>query len=72
MRVRLRVGGGLEAMAATGRIQVDYRGLRVGEYPAACYAQARQLFVTDPDLAPLLLYAAGLSGRNPETLTEGR
>ncbi|MGW2891830.1 hypothetical protein ACWDDN_42305 [Streptomyces griseoruber] len=63
-------GARLEAMAATGRVQVDYRGLRVGEYPAACYAQARQLFVTDPDLAPLLIYAAGLSGRNPETLKE--
>ncbi|MFE6523735.1 hypothetical protein [Streptomyces sp. NPDC057794] len=63
-------GARLAAMAATGRVQVDYRGLAVGEYPAACYAQARQLFVTDPDLAPLLIYAAGLSGRNPETLKE--
>ncbi|WP_406469999.1 hypothetical protein [Streptomyces sp. NBC_01615] len=63
-------GARLEAMAATGRVQVDYRGLTVGEYPAACYAQARQLFVVDPDLAPLLIYAAGLSGRNPETLKE--
>jgi hypothetical protein len=60
----------LEAMARTGRVQVDYRGLSAGEYPAACYAQARQLFVIDPDLAPLLIYAAGLSGRNPETLKE--
>ncbi|MEU0194965.1 hypothetical protein ABZ250_34880 [Streptomyces afghaniensis] len=63
-------GARLEAMAATGRVQVDYPGLAVGEYPAACYAQARQLFVVDPDLAPLLIYAAGLSGRNPETLKE--
>ncbi|WP_089107751.1 hypothetical protein [Streptomyces hyaluromycini] len=63
-------GARLEAMAATGRVQVDYRGLPMGEYPAACYAQARQLFVVDPDLAPLLIYAAGLSGRNPETLKE--
>jgi hypothetical protein len=63
-------GARLEAMARTGRVQVDYRGLTVGEYPAACYAQARQLFVVDQDLAPLLVYAAGLSGRNPETLKE--
>ncbi|PWG15369.1 hypothetical protein DF268_00725 [Streptomyces sp. V2] len=63
-------GARLEAMAATGRVQVDYRGLAVGEYPAACYAQARQLFVVDPDLAPLLIYTAGLSGRDPETLKE--
>ncbi|MEU3616279.1 hypothetical protein ABZ725_28715 [Streptomyces sp. NPDC006872] len=63
-------GARLAAMAATGRVQVDYRGLTVGEYPAACYAQAKQLFVVDPDLAPLLIYAAGLSGRNPETLKE--
>ncbi|MEU7306076.1 hypothetical protein [Streptomyces sp. NPDC007206] len=63
-------GARLEAMAATGRVQVDYRGLAVGQYPAACYAEARQLFVVDPDLAPLLIYAAGLSGRNPETLKE--
>ncbi|MET7355883.1 hypothetical protein [Streptomyces mirabilis] len=63
-------GARLAAMAATGQVQVDYRGLTVGEYPAACYAQARQLFVVDPDLAPLLIYAAGLSGRNPETLKE--
>ncbi|MDX3233948.1 hypothetical protein [Streptomyces sp. ME19-01-6] len=60
----------LEAMARTGRVQVDYRGLALGEYPSACYAQARQLFVVDQDLAPLLIYAAGLSGRNPETLKE--
>ncbi|MDX2544083.1 hypothetical protein ACOT81_20920 [Streptomyces sp. WI04-05B] len=63
-------GARLEAMARTGRVQVDYRGLSVGEYPAASYAQARQLFVVDSDLAPLLVYAAGLSGRNPETLKE--
>ncbi|MDQ0913594.1 hypothetical protein QFZ22_009666 [Streptomyces canus] len=60
----------LEAMARTGRVQVDYRGLSAGEYPAACYAQARQLFAIDPDLAPLLIYAAGLSSSNPETLKE--
>ncbi|MCG7205197.1 hypothetical protein [Streptomyces arenae] len=47
-------GARLEAMAATGRVQVDYRGLAVGQYPSACYAQARQLFVVDPDPAPLL------------------
>lgn len=41
-------------MAATGQVRVDYLGLAVGEYPAACYAQARQLFVVDPDLAPPL------------------
>ncbi|MFD5451270.1 hypothetical protein [Streptomyces sp. NPDC127100] len=63
-------GARLVAMAATGRVQVDYRGLAVGEFPSACYEQARQLFVIDPDLAPLLIYAAGLSGRNPETLKE--
>ncbi|MGW7522668.1 hypothetical protein [Streptomyces sp. NPDC054783] len=63
-------GARLEAMATTGRVQVDYRGLTAGEYPAACYAQARQLFVVDPDLAPLFVYAAVLSGRNPETLKE--
>lgn len=63
-------GARLEAMAATGRVQVDYRGLAVGEYPAACYAQAHQLFVIDSDLAPLIIFAAGLSGRNPETMKE--
>ncbi len=63
-------GARLEAMARTGRVQVDYRGLPVGDFPAACYAQARQLFVVDQDLAPLMVYAAGLSGRNPETLKE--
>ncbi|WP_338785165.1 hypothetical protein [Streptomyces sp. DG1A-41] len=57
-------------MARTGRVRVDYRGLSVGEYPAACYRQARQLFVIDEDLAPLMIYAAGLTGRNPETLKE--
>ncbi len=57
-------------MARTGRVQVDYRGLPVGGFPLACYALARQLFVVDQDLAPLLWYAAGLSGRNPETLKE--
>ncbi|MER5917808.1 hypothetical protein ABT124_47880 [Streptomyces sp. NPDC001982] len=63
-------GARLEEMARTGRVQVDFRGLTVGEFPAACYAQARQLFIVDSDLAPLLIYAAGLSGRNPETLKE--
>jgi hypothetical protein len=29
-------GARLEAMARTGRLQVDYQGLTVGEYPAAC------------------------------------
>ncbi|GGK31284.1 hypothetical protein GCM10011583_73940 [Streptomyces camponoticapitis] len=60
----------LETMARTGRAQVDYSGLLVGEYPAAGYAQAGQLFVVDRDLAPLMVYAAGLSGRNPETIKE--
>ncbi|MFF4402630.1 hypothetical protein [Streptomyces sp. NPDC001480] len=63
-------GARLEAMARTGRVQVDYRGLSVGEYPAACYEQARQLFVVAEDLTPLMIYAAVLSGRNPETLKE--
>ncbi|MFE2031925.1 hypothetical protein ACFXBB_01445 [Streptomyces scopuliridis] len=62
--------GRLEVMARAGRVQVDYRGLSVGEYPAAGYAQAGQLFLLDRDLAPLMIYAAGLSGRNPETLKE--
>ncbi|MET7989049.1 hypothetical protein [Streptomyces sp. NPDC005281] len=63
-------GARLEAMARTGRVQVDFRGLAVGEFPAACYEQARQLFVVAEDLTPLLVYAAGLTGRNPETLKE--
>lgn len=63
-------GTRLEVMAACGRPQVDYRGLAVGRYPRAMYEQARQLFVVDDDLAPLMVYAAGLTGRNPETLKE--
>ncbi|WP_181798882.1 hypothetical protein, partial [Streptomyces sp. WELS2] len=59
-----------EAMAECGRPQVDYRGLAVGQYPGAMYEQARRLFVVDDDLAPLMVYAAGLTGRNPETLKD--
>ncbi|MEV5200512.1 hypothetical protein [Streptomyces sp. NPDC053720] len=60
----------LAAMAASGKVQVDYQGLPLGEFAAARYAQARQLFVLDGDLAPLMIYAAGMTGRNPETLKE--
>lgn len=60
----------LAAMARTGRVQVDYGGLPLGEFAAVRYGQARQLFVLDGDLAPLMIYAAGLTGRNPETLKE--
>ncbi|MCX4547190.1 hypothetical protein [Streptomyces sp. NBC_01565] len=63
-------GARLAAMARTGQVQVDYRGLPLGEFAAARHAQARQLFVLDGDLAPLMIYAAGLTGRNPETLKE--
>lgn len=32
--------------------------------------QAGQLFLISEDLAPLMVFAAGLTGRNPETLKE--
>ncbi|MEV0195239.1 hypothetical protein [Nonomuraea sp. NPDC050691] len=63
-------GARLEVMARTGRPHVDYRGLAVSEFSAAAWQQARQLFVLHADLAPLMIYAAGLTGRNPETLKE--
>ncbi|GGN63846.1 hypothetical protein GCM10011579_032610 [Streptomyces albiflavescens] len=63
-------GARLEVMARTGRVQVDYRRLSAGEYPAVCYATARQLFMVDEDLTPLMIYAAVLSGRNLEKLKE--
>ncbi|NEA58318.1 hypothetical protein G3I60_30230 [Streptomyces sp. SID13666] len=58
-------GALLAAMALQGRVQVDYRGLVIGAYAAANDEQARQLFVVDDDLAPLMIYAAGMTGRNP-------
>ncbi|MDX3538140.1 hypothetical protein PV721_28100 [Streptomyces sp. MB09-01] len=63
-------GAELAELARTGRPPVDYRGMAVGQYAAAGLEQARRLFVVDGDLAPLMIYAAGLSGRNPETLKE--
>ncbi|MFK0050372.1 hypothetical protein ACIQU4_40980 [Streptomyces sp. NPDC090741] len=60
----------LVELARTGRPEVDYRGLGIGQYAAAATEQARQLLVVDTDLAPLMIYAAGLRGRNPETLKE--
>lgn len=63
-------GAALAELARTGQPKVDYQGLAVGLYAEAGLERARQLFVVDGDLAPLMIYAAGLSGRNPETLKE--
>ncbi|WP_420036109.1 hypothetical protein ACN2WE_31260 [Streptomyces sp. cg28] len=60
----------LSAMADSGRVQVNFAGLALGRFGAARQVQAGQLFVLDSDLAPLMIYAAGLTGRNPETLKE--
>ncbi|MBQ0927542.1 hypothetical protein [Saccharopolyspora endophytica] len=60
----------LADMARTGHVRVDYRDIPFGEQAAARSAAARQLFVVDADLAPLMVYAAALTGRNPETLKE--
>jgi hypothetical protein len=61
---------GLQAMARTGQIPV----VRVPDTAVfdtvAMLTLAKQLFLTDGDLAPLLVLGVGLTGRNGETLKE--
>lgn len=62
--------GRLDAMARTGMVKLDHSSLPIAQWAAAAISQASQLFLVGEDLAPLMVFAAGLTGRNPETLKE--
>jgi hypothetical protein len=63
----------LASMARTGRVPARRRrtsnGAVLPDYRARA-ALARQLFLTDADLAPLVILMVGLSGRNGETIKD--
>jgi hypothetical protein len=60
----------LQAMAATGQVPVIRLPGRTAHAFKAMVKLASQLFLVDADLAPLLVFGVGITGRNGETLKE--
>ncbi|MFI1852904.1 hypothetical protein [Streptomyces sp. NPDC020480] len=61
----------LDEMDRTGGVRPPWStGMTMPRYIVHCNEVARQLFLTDADLAPLLILTVGLTGRNGETVKE--